>query len=338
MLQRFLLFWLVLASVLAYFWPDIPPLISPADEPAEPNGPLGGFDPFVDSKPLLMWLIAAAMLAIGSLLPRDEIRHVARRWPTVIGGTAVQYLTMPLLAYAIGNVMQLDRDTLTGLIVVGCVPGAMASNVLTLAARGNVSYSVSLTTSATLFSPIMVPMVMSFALGGVRELDQWGIFQTLLLTVVGPVVLGHLLSRRFDVVQRTMSQAGPVIANLVILWIIAVVVGLNRARLAEAAPTLVFALALLNVLGYIAGYFGAKAMRLREPMRRALTLEVGMQNAGLGTALVLDQFQDSPAAAIPTAAYTFGCMLSGTVLAQFWSRRGQSEDIPPQSLAAPTSQ
>lgn len=79
-------------------------------------------------------------------------------------------------------------------------------------------------------------------------------------------------------------------------------------------------------------------MRLPESMRRALTLEVGMQNAGLGTGLVLTLFPDNPTAAIPTAAYTFGCMLSGTLLAQAWSRVPcGTETSPPTAAASPTA-
>ena len=85
MLQRLLLVWLILLGLLAWFWP---------------RELLGGFDPFLASRPALNPLFAVTMLAIGSLLPRDEIRQVARRWPTVLGGTAVQYLSMPLLAWS----------------------------------------------------------------------------------------------------------------------------------------------------------------------------------------------------------------------------------------------
>lgn len=121
MLERFLLLWLILLSLLAYCWPSWLP---------------GIWDPFVGSKPCLDWLIATTMLAIGSLLPRDEIQQVIRRWPSVLGGTAVQYASMPALAYCVGLLFGFDGPTLTGIIMVGCVPGAMASNVLTLSAKG----------------------------------------------------------------------------------------------------------------------------------------------------------------------------------------------------------
>jgi BASS family bile acid:Na+ symporter len=311
MLERFLLVWLTLLSLVAFYWT---------------YWTSAAFDPFVASKPYLPCLIAVTMFAIGSLLPRDEIQQVLRRWPTVLGGTAIQYISMPLLAYGIGHAFQLEQEMLIGVVMVGCVPGAMASNVLTLAARGNVSYSVSLTTLATLLSPLIVPFALWLTLGTIRELDPWKVSLKLVLTVVGPVILGHVLCRTNATFERRMRVLGPIIANLTILWIIAVVVGLNRDLMSEVNAVVLVVLLMVNLLGYTAGYFGGRLLRLPNTMRRALTLEVGMQNAGLGTMLALGLFPESPATAIPTAAYTFGCMLTGTVLAQWWAGKEIAAD------------
>ena len=321
MLQRYLLLWLILLSLLAFYWTQwgIP-----------------AADPYVLTKTwgLLMPLIAVAMFAIGCLLPGEEIRQVARMWPAVLGGTAVQYSAMPLLGWGVGHALRLEPDLLIGVIMVGCVPGAMASNVLTLTARGNVSYSVSLTTSANLLSPLVVPLVLAGALGvsgGLpQSLDKLQVFRELVFSVVGPVLAGYLLCNFSPRAASLMQRIGPWIANGTILWIIAVVVGLNRDKLGSATPVLLLALLLINLLGYAAGWCGGWAMRLPLTMRRALTLEVGMQNAGLGTGLVLTLFPDRPAAAIPTAAYTFGCMFTGTLLAQIWSR----QPVPSHESAA----
>ena len=124
-----------------------------------------------------------------------------------------------------------------------------------------------------------------------------------------------------------MTKLAPLAANGTIIWLIAVGVALNRTRLTdvfggevEAAASLLVTLLLINLLGYLAGYVGGGALKLQPGMRRALTLEVGMQNAGLGTVMVLSMQGVDQAAAIPTAVYTFGCMLTGTVLAQIWGR------------------
>jgi BASS family bile acid:Na+ symporter len=197
----------------------------------------------------------------------------------------------------------------------------MASNVITMAARGHVSYSVSITTSSTMLSPIAVPLALLPTLGQFREFDALGVFRDLVLTVVLPVGVGHLLARSTHSAERLMRRIGPVAAQITILWIIAVVVGTNRDRLQQATPLLAGVLLLINLLGYLAGYGGASAMGLPESMRRALAIEVGMQNCGLGTMLLATMFPDQPAATIPTALYTFGCMFTGTVLASVWGRR-----------------
>jgi BASS family bile acid:Na+ symporter len=243
---------------------------------------------------------------------------------------------MPVLAYSAAHLAGLSGDYRVGVIMVGCVPGAMASNVLTLNARGNTSYSVSLTTSATLLSPLVVPLILGLTLHTDKEVGIALLLDAsvkLLLTVVVPVVTGHLISLRFPAVERLAHRAGPVIANLAILWIIAVVVGMNRGRLspfAENVPLLrmLTALMLVNTVGYVVGYASGCIMRLPEPMRRALTLEIGMQNAGIGAFLATQLFKGREAIAIAPAMYTFGCMLTGTVLAGIWSFRTPVSETP----------
>jgi len=306
--QRFLLLWLTGLSALAFYWPRLIP---------------GDFDPFLatDRYELLKPLFRITMFSIGALLPRDEIEQVIRRWPSVLGGTAIQYTVMPLLAWSIGHAFGLPQEALIGVVLVGCVPGAMASNVLTLAAGGNVSYSVSLTTSATLLSPLVVPFTLMLTLGAEVQLDPWKTFFNLTTLVVAPVVMGYVISLVSDPAAHVLRLCGPIAANVTILWIVAVVVGINRDNLSAATPLILSALLLVNVAGYFAGDLGSLLLRLPDPMRRALTLEVGMQNAGLGAVLARDLFPDSPEVAIPTAAYTFGCMLTGTILAYYWARK-----------------
>ncbi len=309
-LERYLLVWLVLLCWAAYRWP-----VWTAGAAAPGNA----FDPFLASRGWLGYMIALTMLAIGSLLPRDEIVQVFRRWPTVLAGTAIQYLSMPLLAYGVGRLFGLEGPWMIGIVIVGCVPGAMASNVLTMIARGNVSYSVSLTTSATVLSPLVVPWALWLLLGRMVENFPAGqVFFQLCWMVVVPVGVGYALSRSWPVWEAAARRIAAIIANLTILWIIAVVVAANRGGASQLDLRLIVALLTLNLAGYAAGYVGGQRLRLPEAMRRALTLEIGMQNAGLGTTLAMALFDDARIA-LPAALYTFGCMLTGTMLARLWA-------------------
>lgn len=323
MLQRYILCWLVLSSGLAWVWPRLGVSV----------------DPFTAAKGALNGLVIVTMFCVGSLLPVREVNEVFLNWPRVLAGTAIQYLTMPLLAWGIVSVLQPDPEIAAGLLIVGCVPGAMASNVLTLTARGNVSYSVTLTTSATLLSPLVVPLALWLTLDGSIPYDGRAAVRLLLIQVVLPVVSGHLLNRSSVRFRAVAEKAGPTIANLAILIIIAVVVAIKRDDLGRASGLLLLALAVLNAGGYLAGYCGAAGLGFPEGMRRALTLEVGMQNAGAGILMVSQLFGATSDAVIPCALYTFGCMLTGTVLASIWQRRPPSEGAEdPTENRAPAEQ
>lgn len=319
MFQRLLLVWLTASSALAFYWPSIFPGL------ADPFGKEAG-DAYVK------WLIVVSMFAIGLLLPRDEVNQVVRRWPMVLMGTCVQYSVMPLLAFLVARLGGFEGSSFIGIVVVGCVPGAMASNVLTLNAKGNTSYSVSLTTVATLLSPLVVPMVLGLSLASEESVNRQKLVDAsefLLLTVIVPVIVGHLIGRLATKWEKPIRRWSELTANVAILWIIAAVVGRSRGPLSELRAAIVLALLAVNVGGYLAGYGSAAAARLPESMRRALTLEVGMQNAGLGAALAIALFPDQPGIAVAPAIYTFGCMLTGTALATAWSM--MPANVPTQS-------
>jgi bile acid:Na+ symporter, BASS family len=312
MLERFLIVWLSLLSGLAYIWPQW----------------FAGFvDPFVASKPVLPYLIAVTMFSVGCLMRRDEFRQVVRDWPSVVAGTILQYTATPLMAWGFGHLFGLEGGHLFGVIIVGCVPGAMASNVLTMIAHGNVSYSVSLTTVSTMVSPVVVPVCMYLCLRNTIPVDLWGTARELILIVVGPVVAGRVLCRAIRPLETLMETVAPILAPLTILWIIAVVVGVNRDSLGKGVAGVIGALAGINLLGYVIGYWGGAALRFPEGVRRALTIELGMQNAGLGVGLAQQLFPTIPEATIPPALFTVGSMLTATLLVQAWVWRDRRQGV-----------
>lgn len=282
------------------------------------------WDPFVLSPALLWSLIVATMFCLGTLVRSDELRPLKTRPWWVALGVATQVLVMPAAAWLVTRVVPMSTELAAGVILVGCVPGAMASNVLTNAAGGSVAFSVSLTTVATLLSPITVPTALWIFADVQTEQQLMNPTQTavtLFLRVVLPTMVGYLLARRFAIVRRHSDRWASAIASIALLWIIASVVAGNRSRLIDLGWVLAIALLAINLIGYAGGYLSAVAVGLPDRFRRALTLEVGMQNAGLGTVLAASLYGEQTIATIPTAAYTFGCMLTGTVLAGVWRTR-----------------
>jgi BASS family bile acid:Na+ symporter len=185
-------------------------------------------------------------------------------------------------------------------------------------AGGNVSYSVSLTTVSTLVSPVVVPIAMYVCLRDTIPVDLRKTAFELILTVVGPVVLGRVLCWLVPRLARIMEAVAPILAPLTILFIIAGVVGFNRESLGKGVASVIGALAGINLVGYLVGYWGGAALKFPEGVRRALTIEIGMQNAGLGVSLAGQLFPTFKDAAVPPALFTVGSMLTATLLVQLW--------------------
>ena len=300
-----MLIWLSLFCALGFYW-------SKLFGEGTPN-------PFILTADGTAILISVTMLAVGSLLPRDEVLGVVKTWPKTLGGTCIQYLSMPTLAYCVAKFLQLDEPYFIGIMTAGCVPGAMASNVLTMTARGNVSYSVGLTTSATLLSPLIVPATLWFFFRDHKiAMDFGDVMLNLLMTVVAPTCIGFAASQRWKWWNEGAKKFAEIIANIAIIWIIAGVTSKNADALSKMSPILILSIILLNFGGCLAGWLGGYALRLTPGMRRALTLEVGMQNAGLGAALAMRYFGDIPEASVYCAAYAFECMTTGVILAQIF--------------------
>lgn len=303
-----ILFWLVLTSSIALVWP--------AEQ--------WGFDPFASNAWLLWSLIVVTMFSLGALVKPDELVPLRQRPWWVALGVLTQVLVMPAAAWLVTRLVPMNDEVAAGVILVGCVPGAMASNVLTNTAGGSVAYSVSLTSVATLLSPLTVPTVLWVVAGKQTEQSLGRSALLLAFLVVLPTVVGYLLSRRSLSVRHWAERFGSFLASVALLWIIATVVAANRDRLMGVGGVMVAALLVINVIGYLAGYVVGYSAGLPEGYRRALTLEIGMQNAGLGTALAVSLYGPTTTATIPTAAYTFGCMLTGTLLAVLWRFRDRS--------------
>ena len=167
-----------------------------------------GFDPFVSNTWLLWSLIVITMLSLGTLVRPDELQPLRQRPWWVALGVATQVMVMPAAAWLATKLVPMEEELAAGVILVGCVPGAMASNVLTSTARGSVAYSVSLTTVATLLSPLTVPAVLWIVMG--RQSDQSLTKPALLLAflVVLPTVVGYFLARRSARIRRFSRAAG----------------------------------------------------------------------------------------------------------------------------------
>lgn len=280
-------------------------------------------DAFVGGVPAIPWLLALIMLGMGMTLRVGDFAVVARRpWALLLGVTA-QYAVMPLLAYGLAVALDLSPALAAGMVLVGSAPGGTASNVMVYLSRGDTALSVAMTTVSTLLAPLLTPLLVLWLADEFLPVDTGALFVSIVQIVVVPVLLGVLLRAvAGELVDRVLPVL-PLVSVAGITAVVAIVVAASAETVLSVGLVVVLAVVLHNGLGYVLGYLIARFAGLPVPGRRAVSIEVGMQNSGLAAALATVHF--SPAAALPAAIFSVWHNVSGSALASFWSRRGVSD-------------
>jgi len=258
------------------------------------------------------------MLGMGLTLKSGDIaslRHVGR--PLMLG-VALQYLIMPVVAWALAYGLGLPSMLALGLILVGACPGGTASNVVTWLARGDVPLSVAMTTASTLLAPLITPLWVWLLASTWLDVDPGALLGSVVKIVLLPVLLGVLIRRHWQPADWVLEGALPLAAMLVIAWIVGVIVGINASRLSEIAAASIAAVLLLNAIGLLLGRGLSHLAGASKQQSRTVAIEVGMQNSGLAVALAMAHF--SPEAALAGAIFSLWHNLSGAALAAFWRR------------------
>lgn len=281
---------------------------------------------FLIFKPVFIWLFAATMLALGLVLDRDELVITLRQPLPIAQGVLTQYLLMPLLAFALVSVSDLPPALALGFIIVGCAPGAMASNVMVYLAGGLMALSIAMTTVATLLSPLITPTLVEWLGGQFVPVPMLAMLKTILITVVLPIGLGLLVQPwlgRYQAVAREMAPGIAAIAIIVICaYAMANAVNHNALAIQEFGLPVLGLVVLLNALGYAGGWVLARLYGFDRRRQLTLAIEIGMQNAGMGVVLALKHFADQPETALPGALFAVWCILTAAGATAWFRRRG----------------
>ncbi|MDI6628158.1 bile acid:sodium symporter family protein [Rhodococcus sp. NPDC079359] len=276
-------------------------------------------DTFSGGTPAVPWLLSIIMLGMGMTLRLSDFAVVARRPWALLLGVAAQFIAMPLLGLGIANALGLSAALTAGMVLVGSAPGGTASNVMVYLAKGDTALSVAMTSVSTLLAPILTPLLVLWLAGEFLPVDAGGLFVSILQIVLVPVVLGVVLRLLFPKIIDRMLDALPLISVAGITAVVLFVVAASAPTLLSIGALIVLAVVLHNSLGLAVGYGIGKACGLDVASRRAISIEVGMQNSGLAAALASVHF--SPAAALPAAIFSVWHNVSGSLLASYWSRR-----------------
>ena len=289
-------------------------------------------------------ILGLIMLTMGCTLSTQDFRILLSRPVDILIGTIAQYTIMPVTAWMLARLFHLDAFMTAGVILVGCSPGGVSSNLMSFLCKGDVAYSVGMTTVSTCLSPFVTPLLVLWLAGAEIEVDAWGMFQNILLVTLIPVALGvafnYFLGKRKDFQQ--IQGIMPGISVLCLACIVGGVIFTVHPQLRERGMELILltmaVVTLHNGAGYLLGYLAGKAFGFDTAKRRTLSIEVGMQNAGMATVLARNFFASpamiaaNPMAALAVIPCAISCAyhsISGTLLAGFFlwkdTRRQQAK-------------
>lgn len=304
--------WVILFAVLAFFIPN-------------------GFSWIAPQINLLLGII---MFGMGLTLSANDFKGIIKMPKSVMIGVISQYTIMPLLAYGLAMAFQLPPEIAVGVILVGCCPGGTASNVMTFLAKGNTALSVTITAVSTLLAPILTPALTLLLASKWLPVSAGSMFMSIVQIVLLPIVLGIIVRLLFKKQVEKSVKALPLVSVIGIVAVAAAVVAVNHTAIAETGLLIFSIVVLHNVLGLLVGFCIAKVLRLDFGDQKAISIEVGMQNSGLGSSLALTYF--APIAAVPSAIFSVWHNISGPILATWWGK--QTSKAPSDAQSAKPKQ
>ena len=267
-------------------------------------------------------LLGVIMFGMGLTLRAEDFKVVFSRPRDVLIGCLAQFTVMPLLAFALTRIFRLEEALAIGVILVGCCPGGTASNVITYLAKGDLALSVGMTAVSTLLAPVLTPLLVWLLAGATVNVDVIGMLLSILWVVILPVALGLLVKRFWPRTTERASAYLPALSSLAICVIVLIVIAANAHKLLSGGLVILLVVVLHNLCGLGAGYLIGSLLRLTPAKRRAISIEVGMQNSGLASSLATLHFAAYPLATIPGALFSVWHNISGALVARIYSRRG----------------
>ena len=269
------------------------------------------------------YLLMIVMFGMGLTMKLGDFAVVFRQPRDVIAGCLAQFIVMPLLAFGLGRVFGLSDELLVGVVLVGTCPGGTSSNVITYLSKGDTALSVGMTSINTLLAPFLTPMLTYLYLRTSVSVDVKAMFMSIIQVVIVPIGLGLLINKVFGNYTQKIRDALPSVSVTAICLIVAAVVSHNSEKI-RATGLVIFAVVILhNILGYLCGYLVGIAFRMDLPRKKAVAIEIGMQNSGLATTLAGSAFPGMAMATVPGAIFSVWHNISGAVLAGIFQRMGE---------------
>ena len=266
------------------------------------------------------YLLMIIMFGMGLTLKFEDFKLIFVRPKDIITGCVAQFTIMPLIAFMLCKLFNLDAALMTGVILVGACPGGTSSNVITYLSKGDVALSVSMTSVNTILAPVLTPLITYLLLSTTVNVDTYSMFISIINVVIIPIVLGFIINKFFGTFTQKAIKVLPMVSVTGICMIVASVVSHNASKILSTGLIVFTVVILHNVLGYACGFGLGKMLKFNIPKTKAISIEIGMQNSGLATSLASTSFASLAMATVPGAVFSVWHNISGAILANIFNR------------------
>jgi BASS family bile acid:Na+ symporter len=269
---------------------------------------------------LIVPLIQLIMFGMGTSMSVQDFVSVIKTPKGVVIGVFSQFLIMPSMGYFLASISGFPPEIAAGIVLIGCSPSGLASNVMAYIAKANVALSITITSVCTLLAPVVTPLLMKLLAGKLVEINVMNMMFDIFKMIIIPIAIGLFVNQIFSGKISWLDKVMPLVSMICIAFIIVIITAAGRDSLLHIGPLLILIVLIHNVFGYFLGYNFARLFKMNKTDARTVAIEVGMQNGGLASGIAREM---GKIATVGLAAAVFGPLMNITasILASFWSKR-----------------
>ena len=269
---------------------------------------------------LIIPLIQIIMFGMGTSMSLNDFAAVIKTPKGVVIGVLSQFIIMPMMGYSLAIFSNFEPEIAAGIILIGCAPSGLASNVMAYLAKANLALSLTITSITTLLAPFVTPVLMKVLAGALVEIDVLKMMWDIMKMIIIPIGAGLIFNRLLAGKSKWVDDAMPIVSMAGIACILVVITAAGRENLLKIGPMLIGVALIHNLFGYFLGYWSGRLFKLPESDCRTIAIEVGMQNAGLASGIAKEM---GKIATLGLAPAVFGPLMNitGSTLASWWHSR-----------------
>ncbi len=277
---------------------------------------------------LIIPLIQIIMFGMGTSMRIKDFAGIIKTPKGVLIGVTAQLAIMPIMGFLLAKLSNFPPEIAAGIVLIGCSPSGVASNVMAYLAKANLALSITITSISTLFAPFVTPLLMKLLAGEFVEIDVLDMMWSIVKMIILPIGAGLLLNKLRGDKAKWLDKAMPLISMLGIGLIIVVITAAGRDSLLDIGVILMLVVLVHNLFGYLLGYWFARSLKMDERDARTIAIEVGMQNGGLASGIANSL---GKIATMGLAPAVFGPVMNitGSILASYWHKKTPEGYVKP---------